>query len=110
LAPPRPVDADIANSPAYEIWNAAKAGGAGRAAARWPRQQETATAPDPNDVVFAAVAERAPRDVLEAGCGEAIAGDVVEVPFGDGSFDCAAHGDGWSDFASRHRQTSASRP
>jgi ubiquinone/menaquinone biosynthesis C-methylase UbiE len=93
-----------------------------RYAARMAKQ-ETATGPDPYDVVFAAVAERAPRDVLEVGCGrgelaermsrelsarvialdqsarmveltlargvEAIIGDVVELPFGDGSFDCA---------------------
>lgn len=87
-------------------------------------KQETATGPDPYDVVFAAVAERQPRDVLEVGCGrgelaermsrelwaahvialdqsarmveltaargvEAIIGDVVDLPFRDGSFDCA---------------------
>jgi SAM-dependent methyltransferase len=85
-------------------------------------EQETATGPDPYDVVFAAVAERDPRNVLEVGCGrgelaermsrklsahvvaldqsarmveltaargvEAIIGDVVSLPFGDGSFDC----------------------
>jgi ubiquinone/menaquinone biosynthesis C-methylase UbiE len=93
-----------------------------RYAARMAKQ-ETATGPDPYDVVFAAVAEREPRDVLEVGCGrgelaermsrelsahviavdqsarmveltaargvEAIIGDVVDLPFGDGSFDCA---------------------
>jgi SAM-dependent methyltransferase len=92
-----------------------------RYAARMAKQ-ETATGPDPYDVVFAAVAERDPRDVLEVGCGrgelaermsrelsarvvaldqsarmveltaargvEAIIGDVVDLPFGDGSFDC----------------------
>jgi ubiquinone/menaquinone biosynthesis C-methylase UbiE len=85
-------------------------------------EQETATGPDPYDVVFAAVAECELRDVLEVGCGrgelaervrrelssrvvaldqsarmveltaargvEAVVGDVVELPFGDGSFDC----------------------
>ena len=85
--------------------------------------QETATGPDPYDVVFAAVAEHQRRDLLEVGCGrgelaermsrelsahvvaldqsermveltaargvEAIIGDVVDLPFGDGSFDCA---------------------
>ena len=93
-----------------------------RYAARMAKQ-ETATGPDPYDVVFAAVAERQPRDVLEVGCGrgelaervsrelsahvtaldqsarmveltaargvEAIIGDVVDLPFCDGSFDCA---------------------
>ena len=93
-----------------------------RYAARMAKQ-ETATGPDPYDVVFAAVAERDPRDVLEVGCGrgelaermsrelsahvialdqsarmveltaargvEAIIGDVVDLPFGNGSFDCA---------------------
>lgn len=93
-----------------------------RLAARMAKQ-ETATGPDPYDVVFAAVAERDPRDVLEVGCGrgelaermsrelsahvvaldqsarmveltaargvEAIIGDVVDLPFDDGSFDCA---------------------
>lgn len=93
-----------------------------RYAARMAKQ-ETATGPDPYDVVHAAVAERAPRDVLEVGCGrgelaerisrqlsarvvaldqsarmveltaaggvEAIVGDVVDLPFDDGSFDCA---------------------
>lgn len=92
-----------------------------RYAARMAKQ-ETATGPDPYDVVFDAVAEREPRDVLEVGCGrgelaermsrelsarvvaldqsarmveltaargvEAIVGDVVDLPFGDGSFDC----------------------
>jgi SAM-dependent methyltransferase len=91
--------------------------------ARRMANQETATGPDPYDVVFAAVAEREPRDVLEVGCGrgelaermsrklsahvvaldqsarmveltaargvEAIIGDVVDMPFADGSFDCA---------------------
>ena len=86
-------------------------------------KQETATGPDPYDVVFAAVAERQRRDVLEVGCGrgelaermsrelsahvialdqsarmveltaargvEAVVGDVVDLPFRDGSFDCA---------------------
>lgn len=86
-------------------------------------QQETATGPDPYDVVFAVVADWQPRDVLEVGCGrgelaermsrelsvhvtaldqsarmveltaargvEAIIGDVVELPFRDGRFDCA---------------------
>ena len=86
-------------------------------------QQETATGPDPYDVVFAAVAEREPSNVLEVGCGrgelaermsrelsahvialdqsarmveltaargvEAMIGDVVDLPFGDGCFDCA---------------------
>jgi ubiquinone/menaquinone biosynthesis C-methylase UbiE len=86
-------------------------------------KQETATGPDPYDVVFAAVAELQPRDVLEVGSGrgelaermlrelsarvialdqsarmveltaargvETIIGDVVDLPFGDGSFDCA---------------------
>ncbi len=86
-------------------------------------KQETATGPDPYDVVFAAVAEGQPLDVLEVGCGrgelaermsrelpgqvialdqsarmveltaargvEALIGDVVDLPFGDGSFDCA---------------------
>jgi SAM-dependent methyltransferase len=84
--------------------------------------QETATGPDPYNVVFVAVAERDPLDVLEVGCGrgelaermsrqlsahvialdlsarmveltaargvEAFVGDVVDLPFGDGSFDC----------------------
>ena len=93
-----------------------------RYAARMAKQ-ETATGPDPYDVVFAAVAEGRPRDVLEVGCGrgelaermsrelsahviavdqsarmveltaargvEAIVGDVVRLPFGDESFDCA---------------------
>lgn len=93
-----------------------------RYAARMAKQ-ETATGPDPYDVVFAAVAERQPRDVLEVGCGrgelaermsrelsaqvialdqsarmveltaargvETIIGDVVDLPFRDGSFDCA---------------------
>jgi SAM-dependent methyltransferase len=93
-----------------------------RYAARMAKQ-ETATGPDPYDVVFAAVAERQPRDVLEVGCGrgelaermsrelsahvialdqsarmveltaargvEAIIGDVVDLPFRDGGFDCA---------------------
>jgi SAM-dependent methyltransferase len=92
-----------------------------RYAARMAKQ-ETATGPDPYDVVFAAVAERQPRDVLEVGCGrgelaermsrelsahviafdqsarmveltaargvEAIIGDVVDLPFRPGSFDC----------------------
>jgi ubiquinone/menaquinone biosynthesis C-methylase UbiE len=85
-------------------------------------KQETATGPDPYDVVFDAVAERKPRDVLEVGCGrgelaeriwqelsahvvaldqsarmveltaargvEAVVGDVVDLPFGERSFDC----------------------
>ena len=93
-----------------------------RYAARMAKQ-ETATGPDPYDGVFAAIAERQPRDVLEVGCGrgelaervsrelsaqvialdqsarmveltaargvEAIIGDVVDLPFRDGSFDCA---------------------
>jgi SAM-dependent methyltransferase len=93
-----------------------------RYAARMATQQ-TATGPDPYDVVFAAVAQGRPRDVLEVGCGrgelaervsrelsahvialdqsarmveltaarglDAIIGDVVDMPFGDGSFDCA---------------------
>jgi ubiquinone/menaquinone biosynthesis C-methylase UbiE len=93
-----------------------------RYAARMAKQ-ETATGPDPYDVVFVAVAERDPRNVLEVGCGrgelaermsrelsahvvaldqsarmveltaargvEAIIGDVVDLPFRDGSFDCA---------------------
>ena len=93
-----------------------------RYAARMAKQ-ESATGPDPYDVVFAAVAERQPRDVLEVGCGrgelaerisrelsthiialdqsarmveltaargvEALVGDVVDLPFRDGSFDCA---------------------
>ncbi len=93
-----------------------------RYAARMAKQ-ETATGSDPYDVVFAAVAERQPRDVLEVGCGrgelaeqmsrelsahvtaldqsarmveltaargvEAVIGDVVDLPFRDGSFDCA---------------------
>lgn len=93
-----------------------------RFAARMAKQ-ETATGPDPYAVVFDAVAEREPRDVLEVGCGrgelaermarelsacvialdqsarmveltvargvEAFVGDVVDLPFGDGSFDCA---------------------
>jgi len=92
-----------------------------RYAARMAKQ-ETATGPDPYDVVFAAVAERQPRDVLEVGCGrgelaermsrelsaqvialdqsarmveltaargvEALIGDVVDLPFRDGRFDC----------------------
>lgn len=86
-------------------------------------KQKTATGPDPYDIVFAAVAEREPRDVLEVGSGrgelaermsrelsahvialdqsarmveltaargvEAVIGDVVGLPFDDGSFDCA---------------------
>ena len=93
-----------------------------RYAARMAKQ-ETATGPDPYDVVFAAVAEVQPRHVLEVGCGrgelaermshelsphvialdqsarmveltaargvEAIIGDVVDLPFRDGRFDCA---------------------
>ena len=93
-----------------------------RYAARMAKQ-ETATGPDPYDIVFDAVAEREPRDVLEVGCGrgelaermsrelsarvvaldqsarmveltaargvEVIIGDVVDLPFVDGSFDCA---------------------
>jgi SAM-dependent methyltransferase len=93
-----------------------------RYAARMAKQK-TATGPDPYDVVFAAVAEQQPGDVLEVGCGrgelaermsrelsahvtaldqsarmveltatrgvEAIIGDVVDLPFRDGSFDCA---------------------
>ena len=93
-----------------------------RYAARMAKQ-ETATGPDPYDLVFAAVAEREPRDIVEVGCGrgelaermsrelsahvialdqsarmveltaargvEAIIGDVVDLPFGDESFDCA---------------------
>jgi ubiquinone/menaquinone biosynthesis C-methylase UbiE len=93
-----------------------------RYAARMAKQ-ETATGPDPYDVVFAAIAEGGPRDVLEVGCGrgelaermsrelsahvtaldqsarmveltaargvEAIIGDVVDLPFRDGRFDCA---------------------
>jgi len=85
-------------------------------------KQKTATGPD-HDIVFAAVAEREPRDVLEVGSGrgelaermsrelsahvialdqsarmveltaargvEAVIGDVVGLPFDDGSFDCA---------------------
>lgn len=87
------------------------------------KKEETRTGPDPYDVVFTAVAESRPRDVLEVGCGrgelaermaselsaqvvavdqstrmveltagrgvEAIVGDVVDLPFEDGSFDCA---------------------
>jgi SAM-dependent methyltransferase len=86
-------------------------------------QQERASGPDPYDVVFNAVAEGHPLDVLEVGCGrgelaermsrelsvrvialdqsarmveltaargvDAIVGDVVALPFGDDSFDCA---------------------
>jgi ubiquinone/menaquinone biosynthesis C-methylase UbiE len=93
-----------------------------RYAARMAKQA-TATGPDPYAVVFDAVAERDPRDVLEVGCGrgelaermsrklsarvvaldqsqrmveltaargvETIIGDVVHLPFEDGSFDCA---------------------
>lgn len=93
-----------------------------RYAARMAKQ-ETATGPDPYDVVFSAVAERRPRDVLEVGCGrgelaermstelsahvvaldqsarmveltaargvDATVGDVIDLPFEDGSFDCA---------------------
>ena len=93
-----------------------------RYAARMAKQ-EMATGPDPYDLVFAAVAEREPRDIVEVGCGrgelaermsrelsahvialdqsarmveltaargvEAIIGDVVDLPFGDESFDCA---------------------
>lgn len=93
-----------------------------RYAARMAKQ-ETATGPDPYAVVFAAVAEAEPRDVLEVGCGrgelaermsrelaarvvaldqsermieltaargvETFLGDVVALPFDDGSFDCA---------------------
>jgi len=93
-----------------------------RYAARMAKQ-ETATGPDPYEVVFGAVAEQEPQEVLEVGCGrgelaermsrelrahvvaldqsarmveltaargvEAIVGDVVDLPFRDGSFDCA---------------------
>jgi SAM-dependent methyltransferase len=93
-----------------------------RYAARMAKQ-ETATGPDPYSVVFAAVAEGEPREVLEVGCGRgelaermarelsahvvaldqsprmveltaargvpAVVGDVVDLPFGDASFDCA---------------------
>jgi SAM-dependent methyltransferase len=45
-----------------------------RYAARMAKQK-TATGPDPYEVVFAAVAERAPRDVLEVGCGR---GELAE--------------------------------
>jgi SAM-dependent methyltransferase len=45
-----------------------------RYAARMSKQ-ETATGPDPYDIVFAAVAERQPRDVLEVGCGR---GELAE--------------------------------
>ena len=45
-----------------------------RYAARMAKQ-ETATGPDPYDVVFAAVAERDPRDVFEVGCGR---GELAE--------------------------------
>src|SRR4051812_8359411 len=45
-----------------------------RYAARMAKQ-ETATGPDPYDVVFAAVAEQEPRDVLEVGCGR---GELAE--------------------------------
>lgn len=38
-------------------------------------KQETATGPDPYDVVFAAVAEGEPREVLEVGCGR---GELAE--------------------------------
>jgi ubiquinone/menaquinone biosynthesis C-methylase UbiE len=92
-----------------------------RYAARMAKQAN-ATGPDPYDLVFSAVAEWQPRDVLEVGCGRgelaermshelsarvvaldqsarmveltaargvsAIVGDVVALPFGDGSFDC----------------------
>jgi ubiquinone/menaquinone biosynthesis C-methylase UbiE len=93
-----------------------------RYAARMAKQ-ETATGPDPYGVVFDAVAEGEPQEVLEVGCGrgelaermsrelaarvvaldqsprmveltaargvEAIVGDVVNLPFDDGSFDRA---------------------
>ncbi|MGH2932904.1 MAG: class I SAM-dependent methyltransferase [Gaiellaceae bacterium] len=92
-----------------------------RYAARMAKQ-ETATGVDPYAVVFDAVAECEPDDVLEVGCGrgelaermvhelgarvvaldqstrmveltaargvETIVGDVVDLPFLDGSFDC----------------------
>lgn len=45
-----------------------------RYAARMAKQK-TATGPDPYEVVFAAVAERTPRDVLEVGCGR---GELAE--------------------------------
>ena len=45
-----------------------------RYAARMAKQK-TATGLDPYDVVFAAVAEREPRDVLEVGCGR---GELAE--------------------------------
>ena len=88
-------------------------------AAAW----DSATGPDPKQVAFEAVAEAAPRRVLEVGSGrgelaariadelgaavvaldqsermveltrargvEAVVGDVQELPFADGRFDCA---------------------
>lgn len=45
-----------------------------RYAARMAKQK-TATGPDPYDVLFAAVAERTPREVLEVGCGR---GELAE--------------------------------
>jgi SAM-dependent methyltransferase len=43
--------------------------------ARRMAKQETATGPDPYEVVFATVAEREPREVLEVGCGR---GELAE--------------------------------
>jgi 2-polyprenyl-3-methyl-5-hydroxy-6-metoxy-1,4-benzoquinol methylase len=43
--------------------------------ARRMAKQETATGPDPYDVVFAAVEETKPRKVLEVGCGR---GELAE--------------------------------
>lgn len=48
--------------------------------ARRMAKQETATGADPYDVVFDAVAEREPRDVLEVGCGR---GELAERMSGE---------------------------